>query len=323
MSWSFLPFAHALASRQDLPIPAWLFAWGASIVLIVSFFALSVAWRAPRFEEEGWRPLGAGLSRVLLSLPAQILYGVIGVFLLGVAVYAGLRGTEAPDRNFALTFIFVTCWLGFPFLSVVFGDVFRPFNPWRAVGRAVGGDVLGDRGPAAGPPPLPRTGRALAGRDRADGLRLARGHLRRQRRRRRRPQPARDRGRDPRLLRLHPGDDGAVRGRGVVRTRRDLLGLLRDALPARLVRRQGRPARSEEAILGRRPLGDDPGIGGGRDRLDRQHDLRRRPGGGVQGWDRMALRTPLRHRRSTASPGSGSPTRSSWPSPSAGSASST
>ena len=146
MSWSFLPFAHALASRQDLPIPAWLFAWGASIVLIVSFFALSVAWRAPRFEEEGWRPLGAGLSRVLLSLPAQILYGVIGVFLLGVAAYAGLRGTEAPDRNFALTFIFVTCWLGFPFLSVVLGDVFRPFNPWRAVGRAVGGTFSGIAG---------------------------------------------------------------------------------------------------------------------------------------------------------------------------------
>ncbi len=136
---TFLPFAHALVARQDLPIPAWLFAWGASIVLIVSFFALSVAWRTPRLEEERWRPLGAGLSRVLLSPPAQALYGAVGVFLLGVAIYAGLHGTEAPDRNFALTFLFVTAWLGFPVLSVVFGDVFRPFNPWRAIGRAVGG----------------------------------------------------------------------------------------------------------------------------------------------------------------------------------------
>ena len=136
MSW--LPFAHALVARQDLPIPAWLFAWGASIVLIVSFFALSAAWREPRFEEERWRPLGAGLSRALLGLPAQVACGAIGVFLLGVAIYAGLRGTEAPDRNFALTFVFVTAWLGFPLFSVVFGDVFRPFNPWRAIGRAVG-----------------------------------------------------------------------------------------------------------------------------------------------------------------------------------------
>jgi len=134
-----LPVAHALASRQDLPIPAWLFAWAASIVLIVSFFALSAAWRKPQFEDEHRRPLAERLPAVLLSLPAQVLCGAIGVFLLGVAVYAGLRGTEAPDRNFALTFIFVTCWLGFPFFSAFLGDLFRPFNPWRAVGRAAGG----------------------------------------------------------------------------------------------------------------------------------------------------------------------------------------
>jgi hypothetical protein len=136
---SWLPIAHALVARKDLAIPAWLFAWGASIVLIVSFFALSVAWRKPRFEQERWRPLGAGLSRALLGLPAQILCGAIGVLLLGFSIYAGLHGTEAPDRNFALTFLFVTVWLGFPLLSVLLGDVFRPFNPWRAIGRAVGG----------------------------------------------------------------------------------------------------------------------------------------------------------------------------------------
>jgi hypothetical protein len=135
---SFLPFAHALVARQDLPIPAWLFAWGASIVLIVSFFALSAAWRKPRFEEQNWRALGAGLSRTLLGRPAQILFGLVGVSLLGVAIYAGLHGTEAPDRNFALTFLFVTTWLGFPFFSALLGDIFRPVNPWRAVGRAAG-----------------------------------------------------------------------------------------------------------------------------------------------------------------------------------------
>jgi hypothetical protein len=138
---SLLPLAHALAARQDLPIPAWLFAWGASIVLIVSFFALSVGWREPRLEQDRWRPLRAGLSRALLGLPVQILCGAIGVLLLGLAVYAGLRGTEAPDRNFALTFLFVSCWLGFPLFSVLLGDVFRPFNPWRAAGRLAGAAV--------------------------------------------------------------------------------------------------------------------------------------------------------------------------------------
>ncbi|HST70065.1 MAG TPA: fenitrothion hydrolase [Solirubrobacterales bacterium] len=135
---SFLPLAHALSAREDLPVPAWLFAWAASIVLIISFFALAAGWRSPRFEELRERPLSEGLSRVLLGLPAQLLYGLVGIFLLGLAVYAGIEGTAAPDRNFALTFLFVTCWLGFPFFSAILGDLFRPFNPWRAIGRAAG-----------------------------------------------------------------------------------------------------------------------------------------------------------------------------------------
>ncbi len=133
-----LVLAHALAARQDLPIPEWLFAWAASVVLIVSFFALSVGWREPRFEGDHWRPLSGRLSRIALHPLLLALWGVLGVFLLGVAVYAGLEGTVAPDRNFALTFIFVTAWLGFPVLSVILGDVFRAFNPWRTIGRATG-----------------------------------------------------------------------------------------------------------------------------------------------------------------------------------------
>ena len=81
----------------------------------------------------------------------QVLCGLVGVFLLGVAVYSGLRGTEAPDRNFALTFLFVTTWLGFPFFSALLGDVFRPFNPWRAVGRVGGSRLPRDRRPALRP----------------------------------------------------------------------------------------------------------------------------------------------------------------------------
>jgi hypothetical protein len=150
VSIDFLPFAHALVARQDLPIPAWLFAWAASIVLIVSFYALSAGWRTSRFEGDFWRPLGSEqLSRVLLGVPAQAIFGLIGIFLLGVVIYSGLHGTDAPDRNFAVTFVFVTAWLGFPLLGVLVGDLFRAFNPWRAVGRAVG---TGFRGIARQPP---------------------------------------------------------------------------------------------------------------------------------------------------------------------------
>jgi hypothetical protein len=54
-------------------------------------------------------------------------------------VWSGLAGTESPDRNFSVTFVFVTFWLGLVLLSILLGDVFRAFNPWRAIARAFAG----------------------------------------------------------------------------------------------------------------------------------------------------------------------------------------
>lgn len=133
-----LPLAHALSTGQDIPLPAWLFAWGASIVLVVSFFALSAGWRRARYEGDSWRAVAPGLGRAITSLPFRILCGAIGLFLLAVAIYAGFEGTEAPDRNVALTLIFVTSWLGFPLLGVLLGNVFPAFNPWNAIAAPVG-----------------------------------------------------------------------------------------------------------------------------------------------------------------------------------------
>ena len=135
----FLPLAHGLLiGRQDLPIPAWLFAWGASLVLIVSFVALTLAWRDSKLSSDRWRPVSERLSRLLTGRPVQILAGAIGVFLLGVVVYSGLEGTDEPSLNFAVTFVFVTFWLGMVVLSILLGDLFRAFNPWRAIARTVG-----------------------------------------------------------------------------------------------------------------------------------------------------------------------------------------
>ena len=144
---------HALFGRQDLPIPEWLFAWAASLVLIVSFFALSVAWQTSKFEEDRWRPGPRWLSAALLNPVTQLVFGALSVFLLFLIVWSGLKGTEAPDRNFSVTFVYVTVYLGFVVLSVAFGDIFSAFNPWRAIARAIGGAFKLVAGQNA-PPPL-------------------------------------------------------------------------------------------------------------------------------------------------------------------------
>lgn len=127
--------AHGLVGRADLPIPEWLFAWGAAVVLIVSFVALAVLWPKPRLEPERWRPLWERFGRVVTSPAVEVAAGVIGVLLLVLVVWSGLAGTAAPQANFAPTFIYVVFFLGLVPVSVLFGDVFRAFNPWRAIGR--------------------------------------------------------------------------------------------------------------------------------------------------------------------------------------------
>jgi hypothetical protein len=130
--------AHGLVARSDLPIPEWLFGWAAAMVLVVSFVALAILWPKPRLEHEYWRPLPGGVGPVLGSRSVEVVCGAIGVFLLGMVVYAGLRGTQSPTANFAPTFIYVIFWLAVLPASVLFGDVFKAFNPWRAIGRVVG-----------------------------------------------------------------------------------------------------------------------------------------------------------------------------------------
>ncbi len=125
--------AHALVGRKDLPVPAWLFAWGASLVLIVSFALLSVAWTKARLQTEDWRPLSPRLSAFLFGPITQLLCGLAGVGLLF------LVRTRDAIHNFAIIFVFYTFWLGLVLASVVLGDIFRAFNPWRAIGRGFSG----------------------------------------------------------------------------------------------------------------------------------------------------------------------------------------
>ncbi len=128
--------AHGLVGRADLPIPEWLFGWAAATVLILSFVALAALWPQPKLEADGWRPLPAGLGRFLASPAFGSVCGAVGVLLLAVVLWSGLFGRQHPTENFAPTFIYVVFWLGLIPASVLFGDVFRAFNPWRAIGRS-------------------------------------------------------------------------------------------------------------------------------------------------------------------------------------------
>lgn len=129
--------AHGLTGRKDLPIPTWLFGWAAVLVLVASFVALGALWRKPKLEHRDWRPLPWRLDRVLASRALEILAGAVGIFLFLIVIWSGLAGVQNAGENFAPTFVYVVFWVGLVPVSILFGDVYRAFNPWRAAGRAV------------------------------------------------------------------------------------------------------------------------------------------------------------------------------------------
>jgi hypothetical protein len=129
--------AHGLVQKTDLPIPQWLLAWGAAVILLVSFVALAVLWPDPKLDDYRWRPLPGGIGRVIGSRPAEIVFGLFGVFLLFLLVWAGVDGEQTAATNWTPTFVFVLFWVGLVVLSILFGNVFRALNPWRAIGRTV------------------------------------------------------------------------------------------------------------------------------------------------------------------------------------------
>jgi hypothetical protein len=127
--------AHGLVQREQLPIPQWLFAWAAAAVLVISFFALAVLWPQPRLERDNWRPAPGG--RWIASRAVEVVCGAIGVGLLVVTILAGYIGSGTALDNWAPTFILITFWVGLVFASILFGDIYRAFSPFRALGRVL------------------------------------------------------------------------------------------------------------------------------------------------------------------------------------------
>jgi hypothetical protein len=117
-----------------LPVPGWLFLWGAAVVLIASFVALSAFWRQPLLSRaRNGRAAPEWLSRLVLAAPVRIALQVASAALLALVWAAALVGDTDPSRNLAPTWIYVVFWLGLPVLSLLLGDVWRVLSPWRAI----------------------------------------------------------------------------------------------------------------------------------------------------------------------------------------------
>lgn len=128
--------AHAFIQPYKLPMPYWMYIYGAIAALVLSFvvLALFVGRGADKpaaeyvFGNAWWLQW---LRRLRIKLGLQI----ITVLLLLLSIVSGFVGNQDPTRNINMTLFWVVFTLGFSYFVALFGDFYRMLNPWQSLAR--------------------------------------------------------------------------------------------------------------------------------------------------------------------------------------------
>lgn len=135
--------AHGLGGRLDLPVPIWLFVYGAATVVVVSFVALGVLWKRPKLEGTArGRSLPEPLQRILTSGSVEAVVRAASVFLFLVVLAAGAVGRDHANSNIAPWIVFVLFWVGLAFVHALLGNWWATLSPWDGLARFLG---IGER----------------------------------------------------------------------------------------------------------------------------------------------------------------------------------
>ena len=132
--------AHAgpLGGRTDLPVPLWLFVFGAATALIVPFVALSALWTEPRFE--GRRVPAARPSWIQSILTNRALEWTIRiVMLLFFVVVAMASARRVSDiETIGPIVVYAWFWVGLAIAHALLGNLWATLSPFDTIGRLVG-----------------------------------------------------------------------------------------------------------------------------------------------------------------------------------------
>lgn len=130
--------AHSFGRIYNLPVPLWLYLYGAAGALLLSF--LVVGYFVTVSEAKAPQPQrdlsDSALARWLRrSLP---LLKTLSLMCLLLCLVTGLLGSRDPYRNFSMTFFWIVFMLGFAYLCALVGDLYALLNPWRLIARGIG-----------------------------------------------------------------------------------------------------------------------------------------------------------------------------------------
>ena len=141
LAWSALAgaspaLAHGFGQRYDLPVPLWLYLYGAAGAVVLSFVVFGLFVGEPRVAR-GYPRLNllrSGLLRATLAGPAFVSgMRVLSVALFALVILAGLIGNQTAVLNLAPTVVWVIWWVGFSLFVALVGNLWALVNPLKVV----------------------------------------------------------------------------------------------------------------------------------------------------------------------------------------------
>lgn len=123
-------FAHAFGQLYNLPVPFWLYLYGAAAALIISF--LLIVYFVNRAKKDIDYPRLFLFKISTRSLPVNT-FKTVSVFFLLLTITAGIVGIDNSYSNFNMTFAWIIFFLGFTYLTVLVGNLWQGYNPWKII----------------------------------------------------------------------------------------------------------------------------------------------------------------------------------------------
>lgn len=124
--------AHFFVQSYSLPVPFWMYAWGAAVALLLSFIAAAVFVSVPSIA-----PAARGRSVAVNELKCVPYTASAGSYfalvLLVLCIVSGFTGPARSVDNFNMTFFWIIFVLGVPYVTAFAGDFYSRVNPWEAL----------------------------------------------------------------------------------------------------------------------------------------------------------------------------------------------
>lgn len=132
--------AHSFGRLYNLPVPLWLYAWGAAAALLLSFLAAAYFLTVPVKAGTAWQRDVSDhrIARALVSRPMLALLRLASLTALGLCIATGFWGSANPYANFNMTLFWIVFLLGFGWLTALLGNGYALINPWRLLADALG-----------------------------------------------------------------------------------------------------------------------------------------------------------------------------------------